>query len=278
MNSKTSSVVVTGGFDDIRSRHIRFLQEAGRLGRLNVFLWSDATLQSIMGKAPKFPQDERKYYIQAIRFVHQVWVVQGPAHFDELPSVNEVKPTMWVVHEREHTPAKQAYCQSRRLDYRIVSERSLQGFPENAADVIDDRKAPRKKVLVTGCFDWFHSGHVRFLEEVSELGDLYVVVGHDANIRQLKGPGHPMFSEQERRYMIQSIRYVKQALISTGHGWLDAEPEILQIKPDIYAVNEDGDNPIKLEFCQKQGIEYVVLRRLPKDGLTGRTATTLRGF
>ena len=51
-------------------------------------------------------------------------------------------------------------------------------------------------MIVTGCYDWFHSGHVRFFEEVSELGDLYVVVGNDANIRLLKGEGHPLFPEQ----------------------------------------------------------------------------------
>jgi len=44
-----------------------------------------------------------------------------------------------------------------------------------------------KKVVVTGCYDWFHSGHVRFFEESSELGDLYVVIGSNANVRLLKG-------------------------------------------------------------------------------------------
>jgi len=37
----------------------------------------------------------------------------------------------------------------------------------------------RKKVVATGSYDWFHSGHVRFLEEASGYGDLYIVVGHD---------------------------------------------------------------------------------------------------
>ena len=119
---------------------------------------------------------------------------------------------------------------------------------------------------------------MRFFEEVSELGDLYVVVGHDANIRELKGQGHPMFSEQERVYMAGSIRFVKQALISTGHGWLDAEPEIKRIKPDAYVVNEDGDKPIKRRFCEENGIEYVVLERLPKPGLPRRESKILRGL
>jgi glycerol-3-phosphate cytidylyltransferase-like family protein len=120
---------------------------------------------------------------------------------------------------------------------------------------------------------------VRFFEETSELGDLYVVVGSDENVRLLKGEGHPLLSEDERRYMVQSIRFVKQALISNGSGWMDAEPEIEKIRPNFYAVNEeDGDKPEKREFCQKHGLEYVVLKRVPKEGLTARQSTTLRGF
>ncbi len=270
-------MIVSGGFDDLRPQSVRFLQEASRFGALHVFLWDDASLQSANAKEPEFPEQERLYYLQAIRFVHQVHLVRGLSDADMLPSVADVRPTMWVVHESEHTPQKQAYCKAHDLDYRVLTEEELQGFP-NYGTGESTEVGSRKKVLVTGCFDWFHSGHVRFFEEVSELGELYVVVGHDANIRALKGPSHPMFSEQERRYMVQSVRYVKQALISTGNGWLDAEPEIERIKPDMYVVNEDGDKRIKKQYCQQHGIEYVVLKRLPKPGLHRRTSTILRGF
>jgi cytidyltransferase-like protein len=136
----------------------------------------------------------------------------------------------------------------------------------------------RKRVVVTGCYDWFHSGHVRFFEECSQLGDLYVVVGHDANVRLLKGEGHPLFTEDERRYVVGSCRYVKQALITSGMGWMDAEPEIALVRPHMYAVNEDGDKPEKRAFCAEHGIEYVVLKRTPKEGLPRRSSTDLRGF
>ena len=105
-----------------------------------------------------------------------------------------------------------------------------------------------------------------------------MVVGHDANIRLLKGPGHPLLCQDERRYLVGSIRYVHQALISTGQGWLDAEPEIERIQPDIYAVNDDGDRGGKREFCVQRGIEYLVLKRVPAPGLPSRTSTELRGF
>ena len=87
-----------------------------------------------------------------------------------------------------------------------------------------------------------------------------------------------MFPQEERLYRVQAIRFVKKALISTGKGWLDAEPEILKIKPDIFAVNEDGDKPEKRRFCLEHKIEYKVLKRKPKPGLPVRISTDLRGF
>jgi hypothetical protein len=59
---------------------------------------------------------------------------------------------------------------------------------------------------------------------------------------------------------------------------MDAEPEFEKIRPDIYAVNEDGDRPEKRAFCERHGIEYRVLKRLPKEGLPRRQSTALRGF
>ncbi len=96
--------------------------------------------------------------------------------------------------------------------------------------------------------------------------------------RLLKGVGHPMFPQEERRYLVASVRHVARAYISTGEGWLDAEPEFGIIQPDIYAVNEDGDKPEKREFCERNGIQYVVLRRTPRAGLPARKSTNLRGF
>jgi len=131
---------------------------------------------------------------------------------------------------------------------------------------------------VTGCYDWLHSGHLRFFEEAAELGDLFVIVGHDRNVTLLKGKGHPMLAEEERLYMAGSIRHVKQALLTSGYGWLDAEHEIERIGPDIYVVNEDGDRPEKREYCEAHGIEYRVLTRLPKQGLPVRQSAEFRGF
>lgn len=265
-------VFVTGSFDDLRSSQVRFLEQASRLGPVQVLLWSDETAQALEGRSPSFPLAERQYFLQALRYVDSVETVE-PNEPHALASVVPDEDMLWAVREGEQHSRKALFCASFGLEYRVIPDAALAGFPEIAAN-----GAMGKKVLVTGCFDWLHSGHVRFFEEVSALGRLYVVLGHDENLRLLKGDGHPMFPQDERRYMVQSIRYVHQALIASGHGWLDAEPEIQRLKPDIYVVNEDGDRPEKRRYCQEQGIEYVVLKRKPKEGLPARQSTHLRGY
>ncbi|NLH17011.1 MAG: adenylyltransferase/cytidyltransferase family protein [Phycisphaerae bacterium] len=276
MTQNSQSVVVQGAFDDIRFADIRFLQEASRFGPLTVLLASDALCRRLTGQPPKFPQAERSYTIQSIRCVEKVHLIDEPIE-GGLPSIVEFSPSVWAVREGDYSSDRQSYCSGRGIDYRVIRESELAGFPEWKFPPLDS-SSRRKKVMVTGCFDWFHSGHVRFFEECSELGDLIVVVGHDQNLRELKGPEHPLFGQDQRRYMVGAVRFVHLAVISTGHGWMDAEPEVIRLRPDIYAVNEDGDKPVKREFCNQYGIEYVVLKRLPKPGLERRSSTNLRGF
>lgn len=276
-------VIVSGSFDDLRSPQVRFLEEAARLGEVHVLLWSDSVIQALEGRPPKFPEQERLYFVQCLRYVSRVTLYRGRVERDALPQSNVIQPRqwymplIWVVPEAEDNPRKRTYCASMDLGYHVVKNEALQGFPAIRYDALEPL-SKRKKVVVTGCYDWLHSGHVRFFEEVSGLGDLYVVVGHDENIRLLKGEGHPLLAQAERRYMVQSIRFVKQAFLTSGMGWMDAEPEIAVIQPDIYAVNEDGDKPEKREFCAQHGIQYVVLKRTPKPGLPKRESTALRGF
>jgi cytidyltransferase-like protein len=266
-------VIVAGGFDDLNSRDLRFLEEAAKRGEVSVLLWPDAALQELNGKAPKFPLAERKYFLNAVRYVSRVIEAVGPAGLDRLPE--NLHAGVWADVTTPANPAREKFCRERKIGYRIFSADELNGFPEPPTML----SAPgRKKVVVTGCYDWFHSGHVRFCEEASAFGDLYVCLGNDANIRQLKGEGHPLLPQEERRYVTGSIKFVKQALISSGMGWLDADPEIKKLKPDIYAVNEDGDKGGKREYCKMNGIEYLVLKRAPAPGLPSRSSTDLRGF
>ncbi len=267
-------VVVSSGFEELTSADFRFLHEAAKLGDVHVCLWSDEAIRANLGREPAFPLAERAYVIGSLRHVADVQATGASPDPDAPPAPAGGAPDLWVVSEQSDTPARRARCAAQGVGYRVLSARDLTGFPEPPA-------APpsgRRKVIVTGCYDRFHSGHVRFFEEVSALGDLYVAIGNDANVRELKGPGHPLLPEAERRFVVGSIRYVTQALVTSGMGWLDAEPEIVRLRPDLYVVNEDGDKPEKRAYCEAHGIEYVVLQRRPKPGLPRRSSTDLRGF
>ena len=134
---------------------------------------------------------------------------------------------------------------------------------------------PRPKVLVSGCYDLLHAGHVTFFETASQYGDLYVCVGSDANIRQLKNHD-TKFTQDERVYMVGACRYVTHARVSSGSGMLDFEPDMIELKPDYFVVNEDGVTDGKRALCEKHGVELVVLPRTPKSGLPARSSTDVK--
>ena len=132
-----------------------------------------------------------------------------------------------------------------------------------------------KKVFVSGCYDLLHSGHVEFFRQASQYGDLYVGIGSDQTILGYKH--HKTFyPEQERLFMVKSIKYVKDAYINAGDGIMDFVPTIDIVKPDIFVVNADGSSEAKRQFCQERGIEYVVLQRTPAEGLTARSSTDIK--
>ena len=132
-----------------------------------------------------------------------------------------------------------------------------------------------KKVLVSGCFDLLHAGHVTFLKTAATYGSVYVSVGSDDNLKFLKGK-KPNFSQEERVYMLNALQYVKEAFVSTELGKLDFEEGFKRIRPDIFIVNTDGDMPEKKELCRKYGVEYVVLERLPEPGLPERSSSEMK--
>jgi cytidyltransferase-like protein len=268
-------VVVTGAFDDLRFPAVRFLQDASRFGDLHVALWTDEAVAAARGTAPSLPFEERRYLLENVRYVASIGAVRSPVHAGQVPAASDGgMPDVWVELGGTETPGAPAACAAHSVRHVVLDPRGLATLPE--PDPAPD--LPRPIVLVTGSFDWLHSGHIRFFEESRAWGSLVVVVGSDANVRHLKGEGHPLFPAAVRSYMVASVRTVALSLVSTGWGWLDAEPEMERIRPDRYIVNGDGDRPEKRDFCEARGIEYVVLERAPRPGLARRSSTDLRGF
>jgi cytidyltransferase-like protein len=265
-------VVVEATCDDLRSDDVRFLEQAAAIGPLTVRVPSDELIIELTGAPPLFPAAERLFLAQAIRWVAHAELVDRPlgAAMDELRAAG----SRLVVRDDAQPDLRQA-ARAAGVPLDVASRADRQGFPSPPCQ---PPPADSPRVVVTGCFDWLHSGHLRFFLDAAAIGSLYVVVGSDRNVALLKGPGHPLLGEAERRYMVGAMRAVHCCVISTGSGWMDAEPEIDWIRPTHYVVNEDGDQPEKRAFCEQRGISYVILQRVPQAGLEARSSTELRGF
>lgn len=132
-----------------------------------------------------------------------------------------------------------------------------------------------KKVFVSGCYDLLHSGHVEFFKQASQFGDLYVGIGSDATYLEYKHR-KPMFPQEERLFMVQNIKAVKEAYINEGSGVIDFLPTLDIVKPDIFVVNAEGGSDTKRQICEERGIKYIELQRTPAEGLQARSSSSLK--
>jgi len=266
--------VVETSLDDFRSDDVRFLQVAAATGDLRVRIPSDALVRELTGAAPRFPLAERRFLAESLRWVGSTEVVDVPIS----SALGDVagQASALAVRAEDEDPALVSAASRAGLEVCVIGPDERAGFPL----IEPDRELPEgtPTVVVTGCFDWVHSGHIRFFMDAAEHGALYVVIGSDRNVRLLKGEGHPLQREEERRYMVGSMQSVYRCLVSSGSGWMDAEPEIDELRPTSYVVNEDGDKPEKREFCEAHGLRYIVLQRVPHEGLPARSSTELRGY
>src|SRR5664280_277915 len=149
--SSQKQIVVSGGFDDIKSRDLRFLEEAAKLGELSVLLWPDATLQKLTGNAAKFPLGERFYFLNAVRYVSRVIPANDSINPNELPT--DLRADIWADVEADENTAREKFCRAGKISYRVFKTDELKGFPEPPPPPLIPG---RKKVVVTGSFDWFH--------------------------------------------------------------------------------------------------------------------------
>ncbi len=71
-----------------------------------------------------------------------------------------------------------------------------------------------KKVLVGGCFDLLHFGHIKFLEEAKKSGDyLVVALESDENVRRTKGETRPIHTQEQRKAMLESLTCVDEVIM-----------------------------------------------------------------
>ena len=137
------------------------------------------------------------------------------------------------------------------------------------------RASMPKKVFISGCYDLLHSGHIAFFQEAAQYGDLYVAIGSDQTVFDLKGRV-PVNNEDERLFMVQAVSCVKKAFISRGSGMLDFIEELKRSSQTSSSSMKMEIRHDKQALCGELGIEYKILEREPHAGLAPRSTTALR--
>jgi D-beta-D-heptose 7-phosphate kinase / D-beta-D-heptose 1-phosphate adenosyltransferase len=99
------------------------------------------------------------------------------------------------------------------------------------------RRAGRRIVLTNGCFDLLHRGHVTYVEQAAELGDVLIVaLNGDESVRRLKGPDRPLTPLEDRVEVIAALGCVDH-VVSFDE---DRPTRLIEaIRPDVLAKGGD---------------------------------------
>ena len=124
--STERSVYVMGGFDDLRTIHIRFLQESAAYGKVHVLLFSDDAFLAKHGHPPKFPEDERRYILENNRYVSSLTQIDQIAVAGLLDRTNFIGSyglnPAWAVLEKDASPLQERFCKERGFEYIVIPE------------------------------------------------------------------------------------------------------------------------------------------------------------
>lgn len=110
-------VFVSGCYDLLHSGHVEFFQQASQFGDLYVGIGSDATYLEYKHRKPMFPQEERLFMVRNIKAVKEAYINEGSGVIDFIPTLDIVKPDIFVVNAEGGSPAKRQLCEERSIQY-----------------------------------------------------------------------------------------------------------------------------------------------------------------
>lgn len=151
---------------------------------------------------------------------------------------------------------------------KILSPESLPAWRERA------RRSGLSVAVTNGCFDLLHAGHVTYLEAAKQHADLLLVgVNADATVRQLKGAGRPLNSQDDRALVLAALQSVDAVFIFHEP---DATPLLEIVRPDVYVKGGDYTidtiNQPERRLVERLGGKVVIM-----PGVPGKSTTSLVG-
>lgn len=94
-----------------------------------------------------------------------------------------------------------------------------------------------KIVFTNGCFDILHRGHIEYLAQAADFGDVLIIgLNTDESVKKLKGPGRPVNNQESRALTLAALRFVSNVIYFDQ----DTPYELIKIvQPDVLVKGSD---------------------------------------
>jgi D-beta-D-heptose 7-phosphate kinase/D-beta-D-heptose 1-phosphate adenosyltransferase len=120
------------------------------------------------------------------------------------------------------------------------------------------------KVWVNGTFDVLHIGHLKLLELASSFGEVRVGIDTDKRVKELKSPDRPFNTTEDRKYFLESLKFVKDVVV------FDSRQELIDLvkeyQPDYMVIGDDyKDQPV---YGSEHAKQLIFFEKLPEYSTT----------
>lgn len=132
----TKKVFVSGCYDLLHSGHIEFFRQAAEFGDLYVGIGSDHTILEYKNHKSMYPEGERLFMVKSIKYVKEAYINQGLGVIDFLPTLDIVKPDIFVVNEDGGSEEKKQICESRGIQYVVLQRTPAEGLEARSSTSI----------------------------------------------------------------------------------------------------------------------------------------------
>ncbi len=150
-----------------------------------------------------------------------------------------------------------------RLNKKILKDN------EFGRDMAIARFQGKKIVFTNGCFDIIHRGHIEYLMEAANLGDILIIgLNSDASVKKLKGAERPIQDQETRAKILSSLFFVTYVVIFEEETPLHL---IGEIQPDVLVKGGDYkiENIVGYNIVKAKGGEVLTIPFLEGYSTTG---------
>jgi D-glycero-beta-D-manno-heptose 1-phosphate adenylyltransferase len=125
---------------------------------------------------------------------------------------------------------------------------------EELKTIVEQLKQQGKRIVfANGCFDVLHVGHIRYLREAKQQGDVLIVaLNNDASVHRLKGEGRPVLDQEARATLLSALEDVDYVILFEDDT---VDRLLLELKPHVHAKGSDYsiENVPERETVKKYG-------------------------